>query len=294
MTLSATAGLANARAARSNLKNSCANFVWESFGSPQNIPHFNTAAELWARSKIRYETFEDMPAGAIGYLGPAPGPRWPDDDTWPDGDVWIKDTDGIHIIASDYQDANGVTHEGVPGRMTLAQREAQTGRKFVGGMGDLEGDPIVFATTPTTASEPAKGPEVKLYQTTDLTKKTLLPSSSTYVRDAHGNDLNIVGNPGAYAINVGVESHGLSVGDQITVQLQLENINTKPKPNARVSLSVPVDLAAGKDGVINGTAEFHITVPAGGMVFVTATAKSTNTGTANITALTANAYEFAI
>jgi len=121
-------------------------------GAPANIPHFSTATELANRSTIRYATWDEMPVGAIFFLGPLARPRYAGDTTYGAGDV------GFKIDASRVRVSDGAGR-GKPGVMTLAQREAQTGRRFQFGFGDLEGIPIDFGTVSKNTGIPTPPPE---------------------------------------------------------------------------------------------------------------------------------------
>lgn len=110
----------------------CAYWVWDIYGRPPvRITSFETAADMW-----RYGTAHSdraIPAGGIAYLGPRAGT----DENARAGDVIVHLGGGL-FRASDYP------HNGVFGICTLAEREAETGRSYVGWLSDVVGNRISF------------------------------------------------------------------------------------------------------------------------------------------------------
>jgi hypothetical protein len=115
----------------------CLNFVWRMVGSINSIPSkqgtLSTALSAWNSSDFKHHADRNPPVGALCYFGSSPTRT---DRNKHAGDVTIWD--GSALICTD---ASGAT----VGRMSIAARERQTQRPYLGWTEDLGGHRLVFA-----------------------------------------------------------------------------------------------------------------------------------------------------
>lgn len=123
----------------------CLNFVWRAYGSHPSIGaaagHLGSAAGAWSVAVKKHIGDRNVPKGFWAYLGPSPTRT---DHNRNAGDAIISV--GLGIFAC--TDASG----SVVGYMTLAARERQTQRPYVGWAEDLGGHPIAATAGPSLAS----------------------------------------------------------------------------------------------------------------------------------------------
>jgi hypothetical protein len=128
----------------------CLNFVWRMYGSNQSVGdavgHLDTAWNAWQVVKGKHLGDRNVPAGYFAMLGPSPTRT---DKNKNAGDIIISRGDGTFICT----DASG-SRVGV---MTLAAREKQTQRPFVGWGEDLGNHPIIGAANPPAHINPLIG-----------------------------------------------------------------------------------------------------------------------------------------
>lgn len=122
----------------------CLNFVWRMYGSMPSVGNavgqLTTAWSAYNATSVRHTT-RTVPAGYPAFLGPSPTRT---DANKNAGDVIISRGDGTFVCT----DASGA----YVGIMTLAQRELQTRRPFVGWTEDLGGHTIVGWSGTSTSS----------------------------------------------------------------------------------------------------------------------------------------------
>lgn len=123
----------------------CLNFVWRSYGSVPSVGaavgHLTTAAGAWSVVQKKHLGDRNVPAGYWAYLGPSPTRT---DKNKNAGDAILSIGGGLFICT----DASGAR----VGIMTLAAREKETARPYVGWAEDLGGHPIKGGVTITTSS----------------------------------------------------------------------------------------------------------------------------------------------
>lgn len=107
------------------------------------------AVDVWQYAVDKHPGDMNPPVGTVVVLGAAPGPRWPGDHNFLAGDVALVIGPGGLLRATDYPTA------GVVGNCTLKQRIAQTGRPYLGWVGDYYGNPISYNRTDAPASTAA-------------------------------------------------------------------------------------------------------------------------------------------
>ena len=119
----------------------CLNFVWRMCGSNPSVGdavgHLDTAWNAWQVVKGKHLGDRNVPAGYFAMLGPSPTRT---DKNKNAGDIIISRGDGTFICT----DASGAK----VGVMTLAAREKQTQRPYVGWGEDLGNHPILGAANP--------------------------------------------------------------------------------------------------------------------------------------------------
>jgi len=131
-----------------NAKNACLYTVWLAYGSPHTIgPRagytFPTAIEAFSYTTKRH-TDRNPPRGAAVWFGALSGPRYAGDAHWQDGDVCVSLGAG---------NLGGTDHPwGQVGQLTIAQREAETGRKYLGWTEDFIGNDINMPGYATAAT----------------------------------------------------------------------------------------------------------------------------------------------
>jgi len=121
-----------------NARNACLYTVWLAYGSPHTIGPkagytFPTAIEAFNYTTKRH-TDRNPPRGAAVWFGALSGPRYANDVHWQDGDVCVSLGAG---------NLGGTDHPwGQVGQLTIAEREAETGRKYLGWSEDFIGNDI--------------------------------------------------------------------------------------------------------------------------------------------------------
>lgn len=178
--LSAAAALARARAQVGNSitpQGMCLNFVWRMYGAVPSVGnavgHLDTAWNAWSVVSDKVTGDRDVPAGFFAMLGPSPTRT---DKNKNAGDIIISAGDGTFICT----DASGSRVQ----YMTLAAREAQTQRPFVGWGKDLGGHSIVDDIGGTSKTSSSSSSSTAAASTSTAKAKTLM----TYiVIDAKGN-----------------------------------------------------------------------------------------------------------
>jgi len=150
MTVNGAAAAAWMYPGRPNEDNACLNTVWQAYGSPHTIgrlPHhtFGTAIEAYNYTTKRH-TDRNPPEGAAVWFGACSGPRYAGDEHWRDGDVTVA-RKGI-LGATDYKTFGHI------GECTIAEREAQTGRKYAGWTEDIFGHDIILGATAAPHATP--------------------------------------------------------------------------------------------------------------------------------------------
>jgi hypothetical protein len=149
--LNAASALANANAQIGKSitpQGMCLNFVWRMYGAVPStgdaVGHLDTAWNSWSVVKNKHLGDRNVPAGYFAMLGPSPTRT---DRNKNAGDIIISRGDGTFVCT----DANG-SRVGV---MTLAARERQTARPFVGWGADLGNHIINGPQTKPPSTEPA-------------------------------------------------------------------------------------------------------------------------------------------
>jgi len=122
----------------------CLNFVWRMVGSINSVPSkqgtLTTALSAWNSSDYKHHGDRNPPVGALCYFGSSPTRT---DRNKHAGDVTIWD--GSALICTD---ASGAT----VGRMSIAARERQTQRPYLGWTEDLGGHRLQFARVITAGA----------------------------------------------------------------------------------------------------------------------------------------------
>lgn len=143
-----------------NLASGCLYTVWLAFGTPHTLGRlaghtFANATEAYQYTTKRH-TDRNPPPGVPVWFGSTAGPRYAGDTHWPDGDVAVS-VGGGWLTATDYPTFGHI------GRCTIAQREAQTGRVYLGWTEDFLGNDIIFAgPSPAAPAAPTAAPPVPI------------------------------------------------------------------------------------------------------------------------------------
>lgn len=147
--LDGSAALVRMAPGTKNTASACLYTVWVALGSPHTLGPlaghtFATATEAYQYTTKRH-TDRNPPAGVPVWFGSTAGPRYAGDTHWPDGDVALS-VGGGRLFGTDYP-----TY-GHTGECTIAQREAQTGRVYLGWTEDFLGNDVAFATAGVDAT----------------------------------------------------------------------------------------------------------------------------------------------
>ena len=136
-TVDGASAIAWMQAKKTNEVGMCLGTCWEAYASKKTGSvggSFPTAISAWDAAADKHSGDRNPPAGASGFLGVSPTRT---DANAGAGDAWISLGGGL-IIATDYPFA------GVIGTCTIAQREAQTQRPYLGWTGDICGYSIIL------------------------------------------------------------------------------------------------------------------------------------------------------
>lgn len=134
-----------------NTASACLYTVWVALGCPHTLGRlaghtFATATEAYQYTTKRH-TDRNPPAGVPVWFGSTAGPRYAGDTHWPDGDVALSVGNGF-LYGTDYPVF------GHTGKCTIAQREQQTGRVYLGWTEDFLGNDVAYAGAASTDATP--------------------------------------------------------------------------------------------------------------------------------------------
>lgn len=164
-----------------NTASACLYTVWVAFGKPHTLGRlaghtFATATEAYQYTTKRH-TDRNPPPGVPVWFGSTAGPRYAGDKHWPDGDVAVS-IGGGRLTATDYPTYGHI------GTCTIAQREQQTGRVYLGWSEDFLGNDILYPAGTSTAAASNDGQEMdmgKLIEHPDGTVGYVSPDGHLHV-----------------------------------------------------------------------------------------------------------------
>lgn len=141
MMLDGSAAISRMAPGTKNTASACLYTVWVALGCPHTLGRlaghtFATATEAYQYTTKRH-TDRNPPAGVPVWFGSTAGPRYAGDTHWPDGDVALSVGNGF-LYGTDYPTW------GRTGKCTIAQREQQTGRVYLGWTEDFLGNDVAF------------------------------------------------------------------------------------------------------------------------------------------------------
>lgn len=132
--------------------------------------------------------------------------------------------------------------------------------------------------------------KVKHYHVEDRTATVLQPGDTKTLRNARGQNQNVVGDPGPYSITAHIYAEG-TPGDQVDVMLNWAQWKLNP---VKWSPHYTERLTIGADGSLRTSVEFKRSVGADTSVVLQAAATNTNANPVTVTVLDSDAFLFIV